>query len=437
MAFYLRRNNPLFIILLMLFAFFLGITHTCNYLRLPKDHIARLVPDRIEAISLRGVVNSNPQYGQRKTNFIFRIKQVIIEGEKADSSGDILVNISNAKRQQLDFNYGDELILDGRLYKPFSFGSSGFSYREYLKNKGIYYILSVSKDDDIKLIAVNKGNFLQAVSFKLHNRLKSIFQRYLLPVNSAVLSGIILGDRQDFPGDLKTAFVQTGTAHIIAISGFNVGIIVFILLILLKVLGLKRKARYLISIPIIIIHSLAVGLSASVVRATVMAMLLLGAYLFDYEAHIINSLSLAALIILAFNPLQVFDAGFQLSFICVLGIVLLSPKLMKFFKTENKTLWLYRVTMDSLSVSLSAWLVTVWFIAYYFRIVSPVTIFANLVIVPLSSLVIILAFTLGLSAIVLPPLAVWVASATDLAMAVLFWATIWFSRLPFAYFYLH
>ena len=114
--------------------------------------------------------------------------------------------------------------------------------------------------------------------------------------------------------------------HIIAISGFNVGIVVFTVLFLLKVLRIKRKYRYLLAIPILFIHMCAVGAQASVVRATLMAVVVLIGYLLERDTDIINSLSLAALIILGYNPRQIFDIGFQLSFVSLLGIVLLSPR---------------------------------------------------------------------------------------------------------------
>lgn len=205
----------------------------------------------------------------------------------------------------------------------------------------------------------------------------------------------------------------------------------------------------MIMLPILVIHMLAVGASSSVVRATLMALIVLIAYLMDREPHIINSLSLAALFILGYNPLQIFDIGFQLSFISVSGIVILSPRIISLFKispallgrikggVKQKLNILVRVMLNSFSVSLSAWLATFGFVAYYFRIISPVTILANLIIVPLASLAIILGFTLSLSAMACPVVSPSIAATTNFVLVFLFKAAYCLSHLPFAYFYLH
>ena len=212
---------------------------------------------------------------------------------------------------------------------------------------------------------------------------------------------------------------------------------------------IKRKVRYMIMIPILIIHMLAVGASSSVVRATLMALIVLIAYLMDREPHMINSLSLAALFILGYNPLQIFDIGFQLSFVSVLGIVILSPRIINLFKigsahlgkingkVKQKLNILLRAIRNSFSVSLAAWLATFGFVAYYFRIISPVTILANLIIVPLASLAIILGWTLSLSALACPLLSPSIAATTNFVLVFLFKVAYCLSHLPFAYFYLY
>ena len=493
-AFLKLKQGLVFGLALSLLCLGLGALHSKNYLRLPRNHIARLGIRNINPARLAGVIDSDPAYAARKVSFIFRVTRVTINEQSHNIQGKILVNVAISLENAARLSYGDELILEGNLYKPFHFGAqANFSYRDYLRNQGIYYLLNVKKENEIVFLGRGRGGLFQSLAFKLKHSFKNIFEQYLWPINSRVLSGIILGERQNIPEDIRQAFVQTGTAHIIAISGFNVGIVACIVLILLKALRIKRKARYCLTIPILMIHMLAVGASSSVVRATIMAVIMLIAYLIGREAHITNSLSLAALIILGYNPLQIFDAGFQLSFVSVLGIVLLSPKLLQGFAALTRLIlerikkisfkrefiprgqktapfrarmnfgrlgippkacpagrWagepralarvgsihLLRVTLNGFSVSLSAWLVTLGFIAYYFRVIAPVTILANLIIVPWTSLVIILGFALGLSAIICPVLAVSIASTTNFALGLLFKMTFGLSRLPFAYFYL-
>ena len=459
-AFSKIKQNLVFTFIFLLLCLGLGGLHLKNHLLLPGNHIGLLKLQGTKNIQLGGMIDSDPVYAERKISFTLGVRKILLnhkpEGNGAASAsrshkpprrrrgasrshksiaarGKVLVNIFNTGK----FTYGDELILEGNLYRPFIFGAgSNFSYRDYLRNQGIYSILSVKKENKIVLAAQGKGDFLKSLSLRMKHRFKDIFKQYLSPINSDVLSAIILGERQNFPERLRQAFVQTGTAHIIAISGFNVGIVAFLILIFLKTMRIKRKVRYMIMLPILVMHMLAVGASSSVVRATLMALIVLIAYLIDREPHIINSLSLAALFILGYNPLQIFDIGFQLSFVSVLGIVILSPRIINLFRIKQKINILPRAILNSFSVSLSAWLATFGFVAYYFRIISPVTVLANLIIVPLASLAIILGFTLSLSAMACPLLSPSISATTNFILVFLFKVTYSLSHLPFAYFYL-
>lgn len=434
LSFFLRNKVFIFPLAFLLFCFGEGALHTKNYLRLPNNHISVINPS---SIRLQGVIDTDPVYGGRKMNFVLKAREIITDNQPYRIQGRVLVNVF-AKE---NFSYGDELILEGSLYRPFNYGKeTNFSYRDYLGNQGIYSILSVKKENKIVVVAGrDRGNFFKSLAFRMKHRFKNIFEQYLWPVNSAVLSGIILGERQNIPQDIRQSFIQTGTSHIIAISGFNVGIVAFMVLIMLKALGIKRRPRYLLTIPILIIHMLAVGGASSVVRATIMAMVVLAGYLLEREAHIINALSLSALLILGYNPMQIFDVGFQLSFVSVLGIVVFSPKIAKVAEKvflKQKLTHFHRVMLSGFSVSLSAWLVTFGFVAYYFRIISPITILANLIIVPFTSLIIIFGFSLAISAVICPALASQIAATTNITMALLFKITFGLSGLPFAYFYL-
>lgn len=440
-AFLKRRQNLIFTLVFLCLCLGLGSLHIKNYLLLPRNHLAMLGLRNNKNIRLRGIIDNDPAYGALKISFDFRINEIISDEKAIPAKGIARVNVWNKESQ---FSYGDELILEGNLYKPFNFGKeSNFSYRDYLRGRGIAYILNVKRTGRIIFLAGGNGSFLKSLAFKIKHKFKGIFKQYLWPINSDVLSAIILGERQNFPEGLRQIFIWTGTVHIIAISGFHVGIVAFIILIFLKAIGIRGKGRYLITIPLLIIHMLAVGAGSSVARATLMALIVLIAFLIGREPHIINSLSLAALFILGYNPLQIFDIGFQLSFVSVLGIVVLSPKIilgaasLTRLRLEKKANVFLRAILNSFSVSLAAWLATFGFIIYYFRIISPVTILANLIIVPLVSLAIILGWTLSLSAMACPVLSPSIAATTNFVLVFLFKITHCLSRLPFAYFYLY
>ena len=136
---------------------------------------------------------------------------------------------------------------------------------------------------------------------------------------------MILGDRSKIPSGLRSLFIQTGTMHILAISGLHIGIVAFILDLLLKALRIRRRLRFSAIILLLVFYCLLTGARPSVIRATIMAIVLLAGFLLRRENQISHSLALAGLIILIANPRQLFNLGFQLSFLSVISIVYFSP----------------------------------------------------------------------------------------------------------------
>ena len=161
--------------------------------------------------------------------------------------------------------------------------------------------------------------------------MREVIVKNLSPFSAGILNALILGDRQDLSSYLLDILMNLGTIHIIAISGFNVGIVAFIILLILKIIKIPRKPRYILTILLLIVYCILTGASPPVMRATVMAIIFLCAYFFEREVNIYNSLSLATLIILAVNPWQLFEISFQLSFLSVVSIVWLSPKIKSVF----------------------------------------------------------------------------------------------------------
>ena len=228
--------------------------------------------------------------------------------------------------------------------------------------------------------------------------------------------------------------MRTGTIHILVVSGFNVGIVALIIILLLKLIRIPRKIRPAITILCLIVYCLVTGASNPVVRATVMAVIFLLGYLLEREPDIYNSLSLAVIFILAFNPRQLFDIGFQLSFVSVLSLVYIYPGIKALFPIELPKVKCLNFIIDGCLVSFSCWLGTMGFIAYYFRFFSPVTVLANLIIVPLATLITLCGFSLILVSLFLPSLAVSLASTSELLVAFLLQSSACLVKLPAAYF---
>lgn len=438
------KRQMLSTILLLIALLSLGMTYTQSRRCIDRDHIMSVAKYyRKSPIVLRGLVDSpvsekRSSMGKR-TTFTLNVHQVQAKWGWEKRTGKVLVNAF----RDLDIDYGDYLQLEGKMHRPYNFAKGrNFSYRDYLQNRGIYYILSMKKDSDIRVLAKNKGNRLKSYSLMLRKRLCSILDEHLSRNESGIMKAILLGDRSAIAKPVRALFVQTGTAHILAISGLHIGVVAGLLLLLVKLIPIGRKWQLSGVIVSLIFYAFLTGGRPSVVRATIMTVVFLASFIVEKERDIFNTLFLAAMIILIYNPLNFFDIGFQLSFVCVLSIILLNtwPNRVRAKRPLRK----YNITSDrftefaaqSITVSSAIWVGVAGFIAYYFNIITPVTIIANLVIIPLISVIVSLGFGLLVIGTVLPSWAFVFAVCLKVTLNAMVGIIFLFDKVPFAYFYI-
>ncbi len=423
-----------------------------NRQTLPGNHIKNFIrPYEHRIFLIEGIAISDVQKRtfrrSTKTVFTLEVKSVFKtpfstnkpgerlfhRGFENALSGKVLVNIF----RDLEINYGDDVLLAGKLHPPFDFSADKkFSYGEYLKQKGIHLILSVRKQGRVDILRSHQGNRIQEIALDARKKLKSVLTQHLKKNAAGIMNALILGERYDISKDIKDLFIKTGTAHILAISGFNVGIVAFLIFLVLKVLRFKRNAQYFLTILILIFYALLTGAQASVVRATIMAVVFLFSFLVERETDSLNSLALAALIILGWNPFNLFDVGFQLSFMSVFFIIQGFPRLWGGItrRWNNLTFKPAIFLLQSLSVSIVAWVGVAGLIAYYFHIVTPITILANLIIIPLTSLNTALGLGLMFVGLVCPSLAFVFEACIDLTLNLMMALIYFLSKVPGAYF---
>jgi competence protein ComEC len=434
LALFFLREKVKFNALLSLSILFLGSIFYQNFQLLPPDHIINFTSKESRLVYLRGIILDEPiltstSYGEEKTIFVLETREL-----KPGSDNQIWQGVRGrvkvtayGKRER--YSYSDELLLGGYLSRPEGpRNPGGFNYKEYLARQRIYTLLRVKQENLIKSIGEG-GNPFVKFTFGIKEKLRELIKVNLPQLEGSLLSAIILGDREDLPEELNDFFIKTGTVHILAISGLHVGIVAFIFLSLFKVLRVPRKLRYVLVIFLLIIYAFLTGARPPVIRATIMALVLLFGLLINRDIDIYNSLGLAALIILMGNPLQLFDAGFQLSFLCVISILYFTPKMASIFKDKN---WLTKYFF----VSLSAWLGIIPVVAYHFNIISPMTVIANLAVIPFIFLVVALGFTFILAGLLSLIFAKVFGATVSFALSVLIHFTSIISKLPFSYFYI-
>lgn len=391
-----KKDKP-FNFLLVSLMFFLGAISLYNSRIFPSGHISNVIryPAR-QPYVFKGVINTQPQFKINQSYFIFRIDTLQKNGKSYACRGDILVYLKSRE----PFYYGEELILRGDLKKPFINTSQGF--QNYLYNRGIFFILRVKNDLDVLRLNKFRGSLLRKSAFYLKERIERIILKYTSNLTAGILRAMILGEKSGIPWFVNDAMMKSGTVHILVVSGFNVGIVVLVIELFLKLIRIPRNIRFILAVPILIFYCLITGISTPVLRATIMAITFILASLIKRENDSYNSLSLAALLILGFNPNQLFDIGFQLSFVSVLAIVAVYPRVKALvFKKEVKIRCL-RWLMEGALVSFAAWIGTMGLIAKYFRIFSPITVLANIIIVPLSCLITLGGFSLIIMELIAP-----------------------------------
>ncbi|MEW6008597.1 MAG: ComEC/Rec2 family competence protein [Candidatus Omnitrophota bacterium] len=441
-TFIFLNKSKIFIIFLLLGFFFLGIITLSNRIILPKNHIKNFKELQYAPVQISGTVIDEPLIRQAKINFKLQVRRICKDNLCLKATGKILVLADKPIKEKISFS--DIILFKTKPAKPYSFADKkDFNYRSFLAKQDIYFICRIREGEEIEIIGQDSNFKVLKIINDSSRRLNELLFFYLPDLSATFYSAIILGIRGADFIDLSDIFVKTGTAHILAISGLHVGIVVFVFLLFLKAIGVKQKLRFIICILGLIFYCLLTGMRPSVLRASLMAIFLLVGFLIEREGTIFNSLALAALLILLFEPRFLFDVGFQLSFMSVLGIIVLTPCFIKSFQptlkasAATKLSCILKFFIYAFFVSTTAWLATAPLIMYYFKIITPIAIFANIIIVPSLTIIVGLGFALLFSATIFPALANIVAKVAAIAASLIIHIVSFLSRIPLAYFSLN
>jgi len=371
-------------------------------------HIA-FYNDREYDFLITGTLVEPPDYRDNYTNLRVEVSAVDTGDRELPVSGLLLVRASNNQV----FHYGDILRLRGKLKTPPE--NEDFSYRDYLAAQHIHSYMSSA---EVTVLPGKGGNPFSRVLYALKDKSLNNIYRLFPDPESSLLAGILLGVDTGLTNELQQAFKDTGTAHIIAISGFNISIIAGLFVTFFsKFLGPQRGA--LLAIIGIAFYTLLVGADAAVVRAALMGSLALFAKQVGRRQFALNTLLAVALLMCLWNPLYIWDVGFQLSFFATLGLILYADPFSQFANriiakyfpasTAEKSAELFS---EFVLLTLAAQVTTIPIMAYHFQRISLVSFIANPFILPPQPAVMILgglAVLLSLIWLPLGQIAAWVA----------------------------
>ena len=242
-----------------------------------------------------------------------------------DLDGAVLVEFDTPPADW-DLRYGDRVRLSGFLRPPPKV--EGFDYADYLARQGVFAVL---ENPAVVSVEPGGGNPVRGFLYSIRRRAMEVVRSIFPEPEGALLAGILLGEESGIPPELQTAFSQTGTSHIVAISGFNISIIAGLFLALTRRLP-RKIPGWLIAGAGIALYTVLVGAAASVVRAAVMGGLAILARTLGRRSHGLTSLAFAGALMTAANPWTVWDIGFQLSMAATLGLILYADPLQEGFE---------------------------------------------------------------------------------------------------------
>lgn len=437
---------------LAMFAF--AALHTMRHVESPAWRMALALDESSRAVRAEGVVWSEPDgftdgRGRQRATFWMKIGRIDGDSVKRNIGGICLVRWSGAAPA-----YGERVTVAGSAQalegarNPGEFDTAGWLHRQ-----GVYFQVVTASQSDCHVTGDDAGHWARTFAISARQWIDARLALGLPrdPETSALISSMVLGLRGETPPEMKELFQKTGTLHLFAVSGLNVAMLATIAWYVLKPLRFRRGGAAVVIIPLLAAYAIITGLSASCVRATVMATIILLAPLLERRASPVNGIAAAALTIFAWDTNQLFSPGFQLSFVLVLVIIALAHPIQRridvfaqpdefiprrlWTAAQNARVAIWGAFAAAAGVTLSAWVGSLLFMAGYFHLVSPAALVANLVAVPLAFIVLSLGLCSLIAGVLSAPVAVIVNHANWFSAKALLAAIAAFAKIPGGYVY--
>lgn len=331
---------------------------------------------------LTGIVSAEPLYNSRSGNFRLEAREIRpANGEHpVPVSGEVYVRA--AAYYSDEFQRGDLIELTGTLSQPQELtGEDDFSYRSWLKAQGIYTTLDFPR---LERLATEQDFVVGRWFYQMNKLAQQIIGQYVPGANEGgLLAGVLLGNKSGLDYQLRQDFATVGLAHIIAVSGSNIAIMILMTNFALGQF-FRRRTVVFITLGVIVFYVLLVGASPSVLRAGLMGIMAQVGLLLGAEYTGIIGLATSAFLLTLWQPNVLMDVSFQLSFMATLGLLLLSSA----WKTHKRG-WLQFLT-DIITTTIAAEILILPLVIYYFHQVSLYVLLSNLLVLPV--LGIIMAF---------------------------------------------
>ncbi len=424
--------------------------HTFRVIDSPGMRLAGELGDRTQAVTVHGFVVSEPKISTRgSASFLLRAISIDHDGLTSPCTATLSARWPGA------VSYGDEIRVFGVVSPIVGPRNPGeFDMRRHLARHDVRTALISRYAENGRVLRHGGGNPILRAAHLSRARMDAALGRGLEDSldQHSLISGIVLGLRDQTPDEIEEQFQQTGTIHLFATAGLHVGIVAYLLWTLAGLLRLPRKLAICLIVPGLFFYAAITGWNTASVRAATMAAAVLGGAFLDRRVQPGNSLAAAAFFLLCIDTQQLFSMGFQLSFAVVGTIILVASPVFDFlfrrFQPDPflpKSLYgpLRRIGLTSwrmiargASVSLAAWLGSLLLILPYFYLITPVSLFANLAVVPLAFFVLAFGLLSLLAASIAPWLSLVFNNANWFLATIILRVVAFFAHAPAGHIYL-
>jgi competence protein ComEC len=413
--------------------------------RFPDHHVIHLTDSRHYLIS--GIIDETPLDRQHTTRFVLLMKSVMENGSPLSVCGRIRVTVSG---DPLGLRKGDEITFYSKIRSIRNFNNpGGFDYKRYLAFRKVWG-RAYTQSDKISIHSAETGGCGALTVDRYRREISALIDR-AVPAGKAhadrvkaVLKALLIGDKTHISASLRNAFNRAGISHLLAISGLHIGIVAFTTLLIIRWLvsfirpllwlGWSKKAAVALSFFPLLAYGILAGMSPSTQRAVIMVGVFLLGVLFDRDQDIVNTIAVAAMVILVVHPPSLFSISFQLSFAAVLSIVYgLSHVRRKVFEERGTIKKILDKIAAMALVTVFATLGTAPLVMYYFNQVSLIGLVANLIMVPVIGFAVV---PVGLTSVFLylfsAEAAFWFMKISAAILEKSLRMITFFSELPFA-----
>ncbi|MEK7170037.1 MAG: ComEC/Rec2 family competence protein, partial [Patescibacteria group bacterium] len=377
-----------------------------------------------QTVSLEGAVIDEPDEREDVTRLTLKLQTLTLGEIERPIKAKILVTAGREPR----YFYGDRLSISGMLQKPENFldetTQREVDYQSFLAKDGVYAEMFKPR---IAILSRGEGNPVVEVLFAFKRVFIGHLNTLIPEPHASLLGGLIVGAKQSLGKELLDDFRTVGVIHIVVLSGYNITIIAYFIEWLFS--RFRRNLRLLLAASSMILFAVMVGASATVVRATIMALLVILARATGRLYAVTRALLIAGFFMLLHNPkILVFDVSFQLSFLATVGLIFVSPII------EPRVTWVTKKwgMREIVVATIATQLFVLPFLLYQTGVLSLVSLPVNLLVLSAIPITMLFGFLAGILGFVASWFAVPFAFAAYALLAYELFVVEWFARFPFA-----